>query len=160
MEEFSARQWEDGICIWAQPPGLLSDGALIMILLFLRKASSLGGALRKGQPCKTPLWWIISSPLKYFTNAPCKRLIHYSASQLSRQRGPWLFPNEQPRAGEWAGATALGFSPHLSQVFEPHHFQNQTTSFMSTKLDDECGLSVTQGTQGWLLGTKRWAKTQ
>ena len=35
--------------------GCLLDGALIMTLLFLRKASSLGGALRKGQPCKTPL---------------------------------------------------------------------------------------------------------
>ena len=35
--------------------GCLLDGALIMILLFLRKASSLGGTLKKGQPCKIPL---------------------------------------------------------------------------------------------------------
>lgn len=34
--------------------GCLEDGELIMILLFLRKANSLGGALRKGQPCMTP----------------------------------------------------------------------------------------------------------
>ena len=32
----------------------LVDGELIMIFLFLRKANSLGGTLRKGQPCMTP----------------------------------------------------------------------------------------------------------
>ena len=99
------------------------------MLLFLRKADSLGGALRKGQPCMMPTLMNNLNSIEMFHQGSMARGLEIIQPHSCLCRGGT--PRLVPAWGRWClvepldvlSSSAEGSSPTASETKRPLHVQ-------------------------------------